>query len=50
MGILELIIGIVIVLFVINLIWALIPVPRSAGGAIVLILVVLLVLRLFGVI
>ncbi len=49
MGILELIFGILIFLFLVNLFWALIPIPRSAGGLIVLILVVLLVLRLMHV-
>lgn len=49
MGLLELIVGILIFLFLVNIFWALIPIPRSAGGAIVLILVVLLVLRLLGV-
>ena len=48
MGILELIIGIVIFLFVVNLILAFIPVPRGIGGAIVIILVIFLVLRLMG--
>jgi hypothetical protein len=50
MGILELIFGILILLFLVNLFWALIPIPRTAGGAIVLILVILLVLRLMHVI
>lgn len=49
MGIIELIFGILIILFLVNLFWALIPVPKSAGGAIVLVLIVLLVLRLMGV-
>lgn len=48
MGILELIIGIIIFLFLVNLFMAFIPVPRTLGGAIVLILVVVLVLRLMG--
>lgn len=46
MGILEAIVGIVIFLFVVNLIWALIPIPRTVGGVVVLILVIILVLRL----
>ena len=46
MGILELIFGVLIFLFLVNLFMALIPIPRTVGGAIVLILVVLLVLRL----
>lgn len=49
MGLLELIVGILIFLFLVNLFWALIPIPRTAGGVIVLILVILLVLRLLGV-
>lgn len=48
MGILEAILGIIIFLIVINLIWALIPIPRSVGGLIVLVLVILLVARIFG--
>lgn len=48
MGILELIIGIIIFLFLVNLILAFIPVPRGIGGAIVIILVIFLVLRLMG--
>lgn len=46
MGILELIFGVLIFLFLINLFMALIPIPRSIGGVIVLVLVVLLILRL----
>ena len=49
MGILELILGVLIFLFLVNLFWALVPIPRTAGGAIVLILVVVLVLKLMGV-
>lgn len=50
MGILEVIIGLIIFLLVINVIWALIPIPRSLGGAIILILVIYIVARLFGII
>jgi len=48
MGILELIIGIIIFLFLVNLILAFIPIPRGIGGAIVIVLVIFLVLRLMG--
>lgn len=48
MGALELIIGIVIFLVLVNLILAFIPIPRGIGGAIIVILVILLVLRLMG--
>lgn len=48
MGLLELILGILIFLFIVNLILAFIPVPRGIGGAIVVVLVILLVLRLMG--
>lgn len=48
MGLFELIIGILIFLFLVNLILAFIPIPRGIGGAIVIILVILLVLRLMG--
>lgn len=50
MGILELIIGIIIFLFLVNLILAFIPIPRGIGGAIVIVLVIFLVLRLMGMI
>jgi len=50
MGILELIIGILIFLFLVNLILAFIPVPRGIGGAIIVILVLFLVARLLGLI
>ena len=50
MGILELIIGIIIFLFLVNLILAFIPIPRGIGGAIVVVLVIFLVLRLLGMI
>ena len=46
MGILELIFGVLIFLFLVNLFMALIPIPRTIGGLIVFVLVVLLVLRL----
>lgn len=49
MGILEIIIGIIIFLFLVNLIMAFIPVPRTAGGFIILVLVIILVLRLMHV-
>ena len=49
MGIVELIFGILIFLFLVNLFMALIPIPRSAGGLIVLVLVILLVLRIMHV-
>ena len=48
MGILELIFGVLIFLFLVNIFWALVPIPRTIGGAIVLILVVFLVARLLG--
>lgn len=50
MGILELIIGILIFAFLVNLFWAIIPIPRTWGGVVVLILVMFLVLRLMGVV
>lgn len=48
MGILEIILGVLVFLFLLNLIIALIPIPRSIGGIIVLILAVFLLIRLFG--
>lgn len=48
MGILELIIGIAIFLILVNLILAFLPIPRGIGGAIVIVLVILLVLRFMG--
>ncbi len=48
MGLIELILGILIFLFLVNLILSFIPVPRGIGGAIVIILVIFLVLRMMG--
>lgn len=48
MGLIELIVAILIFLFLVNLILSFIPVPRGIGGAIVIVLIIFLVLRLMG--
>jgi hypothetical protein len=49
MGILELILAILLFLFIVNLFLAFVPVPRGIGGAIVVVLVMILAWRLvFG--
>jgi hypothetical protein len=50
MGILEIILGIIIFLLVVNIIWALIPIPKSIGGLIILIIVIYIAARLFGIV
>jgi len=43
MGILELIVGILLFLLILNLILALVPIPRGIAGTIVVILLIVLV-------
>ncbi len=46
MGILELILGILLFLFLANFILALVPIPRGLGGTVVAILILVLIWRL----
>jgi len=46
MGILELIIGLVLFFFLLNLAFAFIPIPRGIGGLLIALLIILLIWRL----
>lgn len=43
MGILELIIGIILFILILNLLFAVVPIPRGIGGALVVIVLIILV-------
>lgn len=43
MGLIELILGLLIFLLIINLIFAVVPIPKGIGGTIVVVLIILLV-------
>ena len=46
MGIIELVLGIILVLMIVNLVLAFVPIPRSISGLIVGIIIIYLLLRL----
>jgi hypothetical protein len=46
MGVLELILGILLFLFLLNLVTSVIPIPRGIGGTLVVILIGILLWRL----
>jgi hypothetical protein len=46
MGILELILGIILVIFLSNLVLNFIPIPRGIGGTIVAIIIIILIWQL----
>lgn len=46
MGILELIVGLIIFLLLINIVFALVPIPRGIGGFIIALLILVLIWRL----
>lgn len=48
MGIIELILGVIILIIIANLVLKFIPIPTSIGGIIVLIIIIYLVFRVIG--
>ena len=48
MGLIELVLGIILVILVVNLVLKFVPIPNSIGGIILAIIVIYLLYRLFA--